>query len=103
MKLRDFRIGWRLLVQEPAYSAVVVLGLSVGFAACFLLLGFVRYSFSYDAQVPDAQPGVPGQDPLQHHRQAGLVRAGAAALPGRGPAQPDGGRRHHAVPAARCR
>ncbi|WLI88978.1 ABC transporter permease [Massilia sp. R2A-15] len=55
MKFRDFRIGWRLLIQEPAYSAVVVLGLSVGFAACFLLLGFVRHSFSYDAQVPDAQ------------------------------------------------
>jgi hypothetical protein len=55
MTFRDFRIGWRLLVQEPAYSAVVVLGLSVGFAACFLLLGFVRHSFSYDAQVPDAQ------------------------------------------------
>ncbi|MDL2355752.1 MAG: ABC transporter permease [Pseudomonadota bacterium] len=55
MRLRDFRIGWRLLVQEPAYSAVVVLGLSIGFAACFLLLGFVRHSFSYDAQVPDAR------------------------------------------------
>ena len=55
MKFRDFKIGWRLLVQEPAYSAVVVFGLSIGFAACFLLLGFVRHSFSYDAQVPDAQ------------------------------------------------
>jgi putative ABC transport system permease protein len=52
--LRDFRIGWRMLVQEPGYSAVVVFGLSIGFAACFLLLGFVRYSFSYDTQVPDA-------------------------------------------------
>lgn len=55
MNLRDLRIGWRMLVQEPAYSAVVLLGLSIGFAACFLLLGFVRHSFSYDAQVPDAQ------------------------------------------------
>ena len=55
MNLRDIRVGWRLLMQEPLYSAVVVLGLSIGFAACFLLLGFVRYSFSYDAQVPDAQ------------------------------------------------
>jgi putative ABC transport system permease protein len=54
MNLRDFRIGWRMLVQEPGYSSVVVFGLSIGFAACFLLLGFVRYSFSYDAQVPDA-------------------------------------------------
>ncbi|MBI3285771.1 MAG: ABC transporter permease [Burkholderiales bacterium] len=55
MKLRDFKIGWRLLIQEPAYSAVVVLGLCVGFAACILLLGFVRFSLSYDASVPDLE------------------------------------------------
>lgn len=54
MNLRDFRIGWRLLVQEPFYSLVVVLGLAIGFATCFLLLGFVRYSLGYDAEVPDA-------------------------------------------------
>jgi len=54
MKWSDFRIGWRLLVQEPFYSAVSVLGLAAGFCACFLLLGFVGYSLSYDAQVPDA-------------------------------------------------
>src|SRR4051812_1745470 len=53
MKLRDFRIGWRLLVKEPAYSAVVIFGLAIGFAACFLLLGYVRHSFSYDRQVPE--------------------------------------------------
>lgn len=53
MKLRDFRIGWRLLVQEPAYSAVSVLGLALGLAACFLLLGFVHYCLSYNSQVPD--------------------------------------------------
>ena len=51
MNLRDFRIGWRLLVKEPAYSAVVILGLTVGFAVCFLLLGLVRHSFSYDQHV----------------------------------------------------
>jgi ABC-type transport system involved in cytochrome c biogenesis ATPase subunit len=50
-----FRIGWRLLVKEPAYSAVVVLGLAVGFAACFLLLGYVRHSLSYDRQVPERE------------------------------------------------
>ncbi len=53
MKLKDFRIGWRTLIQEPAYSLVVVLGLGIGLAACMLLLGFVRYSWQYDAQVPD--------------------------------------------------
>jgi len=55
MILRDFRIGWRLLVKEPAYSAVVVLGLAVGFAACFLLLGYVAHSLSYDRHVPERE------------------------------------------------
>ncbi|AWG45922.1 hypothetical protein AM586_01440 [Massilia sp. WG5] len=55
MKLRDFRLGWRTLVKEPAYSAVVVFGMAVGIAACFLLLGFVRHSFSYDEQVPERE------------------------------------------------
>ena len=55
MKFRDFRIGWRLLAEQPGYSSVVVLGLSIGFAACFLLLGYVRYSLSYDAAVPQAE------------------------------------------------
>jgi putative ABC transport system permease protein len=54
MKLRDFRIGWRLLVEQPAYSAVVVLGLTAGFAVCFLLLAYVRYCFSYDSAIPQA-------------------------------------------------
>jgi putative ABC transport system permease protein len=53
MKIKDFLIGWRTLVQEPAYSLVVVLGLGVGFAAALLLLGFVRYSWQYNAQIPD--------------------------------------------------
>jgi putative ABC transport system permease protein len=53
MSLRDFRIGWRFLVKEPAYSTVVVLGLALGIAVCFLLLGFVRHSFSYDQHVPE--------------------------------------------------
>jgi putative ABC transport system permease protein len=53
INLRDFRIGWRLLVKEPAYSAVVILGLAVGFCACFLLLGYVAHSFSYDRDVPE--------------------------------------------------
>jgi cell division protein FtsX len=55
MQLQDFRIGWRLLLQERAYSAVSMLGLAVGFAACFLLLGFVHYCLSYNSHVPDAQ------------------------------------------------
>jgi cell division protein FtsX len=55
MTLRDFRIGWRLLLKEPGYSLAVVLGLAVGFAVCFLLLGFVRYCFSYNQAIPDSE------------------------------------------------
>ena len=55
MNPRDFRVGWRVLVREPAYSAVVILGLAVGIAVCFLLLGLVRHSFSYDRQVPERE------------------------------------------------
>ena len=52
MKLDDFRIGVRYLVLEPVYSAIAVLGLSIGLASCLLLLGFVQYSWRYDAHVP---------------------------------------------------
>jgi hypothetical protein len=54
MRLRDFRIGWRLLLAEPGYSSAVVLGLAVGFAACFLLLGLVKYSFTYNDRIADS-------------------------------------------------
>jgi putative ABC transport system permease protein len=55
MQLRNFRAGWRSLAAEPAYSLVVILGLSIGTAACLLLLGLVRYSWEYNAHVPDSE------------------------------------------------
>jgi putative ABC transport system permease protein len=55
MKLRDFKIGWRLLIKEPSFSALVIFGLSFAFAACFLLLGYVRYSLSYEAHVEEPE------------------------------------------------
>lgn len=55
MNVRDFRIGWRLLLKEPGYSTAVVLGLAVGFAVCFLLLGFVRYCFTYNQAIPGSE------------------------------------------------
>jgi putative ABC transport system permease protein len=53
MTLRDFRIAWRLLLREPGHSAVAIFGLAAAFAACFLLLGYVRHSLGYDSHVPD--------------------------------------------------
>lgn len=55
MMLRDFRIGWRLLLRQPLNTAVELLGLAAGFAVCFVLLAFVQYSFSYDRDVPQRE------------------------------------------------
>ncbi|WP_395009397.1 FtsX-like permease family protein [Undibacterium sp.] len=55
MKIRDLKIAWRILLKQPAHSLVVFLGLSVSFCVCFLLLGYAKYSFEYDAHVPDAK------------------------------------------------
>lgn len=51
--LRDFRIGWRLLLQRPLYSLVIIGGLAIGFASCFLLFGFVQFCLNYNGSVPD--------------------------------------------------
>lgn len=53
MKFEDFRIGWRLLLRQPAYSAIAVLGLALAFSACFLILALVRYALSFDSSVPE--------------------------------------------------
>lgn len=53
MNFRDFKIGWRLLIKEPSYSAIAIFGLSLGFAVCFLLLGLVRHQFGYDAHIAE--------------------------------------------------
>lgn len=89
MTLRDFRIGWRTLVREPAYSLVVIGGLGIGLAAALLLLGLVRHAWQYNRHVPaveqvyvikqrfNVDPKAPwfDQAPL-------LLRAAAAGVPG---------------------
>jgi hypothetical protein len=52
MRLQDFRVGLRILREDPAYSLVAVLGLGVGIAVCLLLLGYARFCWQYDAGVP---------------------------------------------------
>jgi hypothetical protein len=54
MKLQDFRVGLRVLAKDPVYSLVSILGLGVGLGVCLLLLGYARYCWQYNAQVPDA-------------------------------------------------
>lgn len=97
MKLHDFKIGWRLLIKDPGYSSVILLGLSIGFAVCFLLLDYVRYSFSFDTTVPQAErifmsemkPNLPGQKWIEETprpfldvaQQSGLVESSTVLEP----------------------
>ncbi|NVE00759.1 FtsX-like permease family protein [Massilia sp. BJB1822] len=95
MRLSDFRVGWRLLLRQPLYSAVLVLGLALGFAASFLLLGYVQYSFSYDRQTDGvyifkhklnllAQPQWTEQMPLPAHElltASGMVAQSSVLMP----------------------
>jgi cell division protein FtsX len=89
MNLRDFRIGWRMLAQEPAYSLVAVLGLAVGFAAFLLLAGFVRFSWQYNTHIPEVDQvyvvkqrfNVDGKAPWFDYAPL-LLRKAAAEMPG---------------------
>jgi hypothetical protein len=54
MSPKDLRLAWRLLAREPVYSGVAILGLAVALAACFLLFGLVRYAWTHNAAIRDA-------------------------------------------------
>jgi putative ABC transport system permease protein len=53
MDLRDLRVGWRILIKEPGYSIICILGLALAFAACLTLVSYAYIQFHYDAQVPN--------------------------------------------------
>ena len=43
-----FKIAWRNLVNNKADSTINIIGLSIGMAACLLILEFVSFELSYD-------------------------------------------------------
>jgi len=47
-------VGVRALAKNRAYAFINIAGLALGIAACLLILGFVRYEFSYDGWLPNA-------------------------------------------------
>lgn len=48
-------VGLRALAKNKVYAFINILGLSLGIAACLLILTFVRYEFSYDSWMPGAE------------------------------------------------
>src|SRR3546814_8940985 len=43
------------LAKNRAYTIINIAGLSLGIAACLLILSYVRYEFSYDEWLPDSE------------------------------------------------
>jgi hypothetical protein len=52
--LYDLTVATRMMLRRPAHALVCILGLAVGMGFCLMLLGYSRYSWSYDAHVPEA-------------------------------------------------
>src|SRR5258708_34932780 len=55
VKLADLRIGWRQLVADPGYAAIVVLGLATALATLVLLFGYLDVVLNGDVDVPNAR------------------------------------------------
>jgi putative ABC transport system permease protein len=48
-------VGIRSLTKNRTYAFINILGLSLGIAACLLILTYVRYEFTYDAWIPGVE------------------------------------------------
>ena len=55
MLINYFKIGIRNLVKNKLYSAINIMGLSVGLAACVLIALFVSNELSYDKHFKDSE------------------------------------------------
>ncbi|HEX9957127.1 MAG TPA: ABC transporter permease, partial [Fibrella sp.] len=42
------KIAWRNLLRHKAFSAINIVGLAIGMAACLLILQYVAFELSYD-------------------------------------------------------
>lgn len=42
------KIAWRNLIRDRTYSAINIIGLTIGLSACMLLVLFARFQLSYD-------------------------------------------------------
>src|SRR3954451_789918 len=43
-----FKIAWRNIERHKAYSAINILGLAIGIAACLLILQYVSFELSFE-------------------------------------------------------
>src|SRR6187397_3370261 len=48
MRKNYLKIAWRNMTRHKAYSAINILGLAIGIAACLLILQYVSFELSYE-------------------------------------------------------
>ena len=65
-----FTVAVRALAKNRAYTIINIAGLSLGIAACLLILSYVRYEFSYDDWLPGSDTVFQLQDNY-HPTEAG--------------------------------
>src|SRR5579863_2976643 len=53
MFINHLKLAWRGLIKRPGYSALNILGLSVGITCCLLIFHYVAYERSYDRFQPN--------------------------------------------------
>ena len=64
-------VGLRALAKNKVYAFINILGLSLGIAACLLILTYVRYEFSYDSWMKGAENAYQLQDFYKANAQGG--------------------------------
>jgi len=48
MLISYFKIAWRNIKRNKLFSAINILGLSIGIALCFIIMLYVQDELSYD-------------------------------------------------------
>jgi putative ABC transport system permease protein len=64
-------VGLRALAKNKVYAFVNIFGLSLGIAACLMILTYVRYEFSYDSWLPGAENAYQLQDFYKPNERGG--------------------------------
>ncbi|HXD79883.1 MAG TPA: ABC transporter permease, partial [Puia sp.] len=84
MLRNHLKLAWRGLLKRPGYSALNILGLSVGITCCLLIFHYVAYERSYDRFQPNASRVVRLR--MDSYQQGRLAWQSATVYPAIAPA-----------------
>ena len=82
-------VAVRALAKSRVYAAINIVGLAIGMAACLLILLFVRYETSFDANLPGAENAYQFQTFYQDRQTGETSQLQMAAYVSKGALQKD--------------